>query len=272
MTRNVFFRNDKDLCIEVTHGPCLVDGNILASPFSITDMAQVTAFVHNLICGYTFNVPVLDRPTPDHFPHTTAALGCAVTYGGDDRFFNNIFTCNRPLQSTAERTAGTAVYDRYSSPEDYPRLLAIEGNTDEQKFYKVPQPVWAEGNVYGGSALPCRHEKNALPTPPFEISIRLENDGCLLIMDSPEEIVRYLCQPVTSEYLGLPRITEEGYENPDDSPIDFTRALDGRREAVQPGPFSRKGALLYGAPPPRTFVRSCATGKRRDFQTERTPC
>lgn len=237
VARNVFFCNDKDLCLEVTHGPCLVDNNILGSPHSMVDMAQGTAFVHNLVCGYTYNAPVLDRPTPYHFCHTTAAAGCAVTYGGDNRFFNNIFTCDRPIKPDREHNAGTAVYDRYTAPEEYPYLLALEGNTDEQKFYQVPQPVWMEGNVYGGTSVSCRHDKNAPAVEALGVSIRIEDGRCLMDMDVPKEMPDCVCKAVTSELLGMPRITEEGYENPDGTPIDFTCALNGQRQFVCPGPF-----------------------------------
>ncbi len=239
VTRNVFFRNDKDLCLEVTHGPCLVDNNLLGSPHAIVDMAQGTAFVHNLVCGYTYNTPVLDRPTPYHFPHSTAAAGCAVVYGGDDRYFNNLFTCDRPIKPDSDHGAGTAVYDRYTAPAEYPRLLAAKGNTDLQKFYDVPQPVWMEGNAYAGAAVPCRHEAAQVADSPSGLHIRIEEDRCVLNLDVSAEVLTRTCTAVTSERLGMPRITEESYENPDESPVDFTRALDGPRTTPQPGPFAQ---------------------------------
>ena len=119
--------------IEVSHGPCLADNNIFASDFNFEDMAQGTAMVNNLFCGITIRDKVLDRATPYHFPHTTAVAGCAVTYGGDDRFMNNIYACHHE-NPHRRGFYGLTGYDDFSSPEEYPVLLEKEGNTDEAKF------------------------------------------------------------------------------------------------------------------------------------------
>lgn len=45
---NVYYENDRDIMIEVTHGPHLVENNIFASDYSFDNMAQGGAYVHNL--------------------------------------------------------------------------------------------------------------------------------------------------------------------------------------------------------------------------------
>src|SRR5918993_5676145 len=89
--RNVFSRNKRDLFVEVSHGPYLVEHNILASPASLEIFSQGGAFVNNLVCGTVSLEPVLERPTPYHVPHSTHVAGYAAIHGGDDRHIGNIF-------------------------------------------------------------------------------------------------------------------------------------------------------------------------------------
>lgn len=91
ISRNLYYANDRDLMVEVTHGPYLVDNNIFASAYNFDNVAQGGAYVHNLCCGIMRRVDVLDRSTPYHFPHTTDIAGCAVVFSGDDRLYQNIF-------------------------------------------------------------------------------------------------------------------------------------------------------------------------------------
>ncbi len=81
--------------VEVSHGPYLIDNNIFASDYSFDNFSQGGAYVHNLCCGKMVQVKVPDRSTPYHFPHTTQVAGTAVVYGGDDRYYNNIFVGGR---------------------------------------------------------------------------------------------------------------------------------------------------------------------------------
>ena len=238
VTRNVFHDNDRDCMIEVTHGPCLVDNNIFGSAHFIDNVAQGTAYVHNLICGCMAHWPVLDRATPYHFPHTTAVAGCAVVYGGDDRLYNNIYTGNVP--SVTGLTSGTHGYDRYTTPEEYIQRLKDEGNTDEAKFYKVPQPIWADGNAYAGCAKSFRAENVPKQVTEIPVALYVQDSSCVMEIDWPEEAASWRCEPVTTERLGSPRITEEAFENPDGSPIDFSRDMLGHiRRDVVPGPLAQ---------------------------------
>jgi hypothetical protein len=51
VTRNLFHNNARDLFIEVTHGPCLVDNNLFLSPQTLQEASQGTAYAHNIIAG-----------------------------------------------------------------------------------------------------------------------------------------------------------------------------------------------------------------------------
>ena len=109
VSRNVYYNNNRDLFVEVSHGPYMVDHNIFASRSSIEILSQGGAYVNNLICGTVLLEPVIDRPTPYHLPHSTQVAGYAAVLGGDDRHIGNIFLgvdlllaygVDRSLQST----------------------------------------------------------------------------------------------------------------------------------------------------------------------------
>ena len=61
-----------------------------------------------------------------------------------------------------------------------------------------------------------------------------------MTIDVPACVVNAECEAVTTERLGSPRITEEAYENPDGTVIDFTRDFFGEswNSTVIPGPFA----------------------------------
>lgn len=238
VTKNVFHDNDRDLMIEVTHGPCLVDNNILASPYFFENASQGNALVHNLVCGYMKRWPVLNRATPYHFPHTTSVAGCAVVYSGDDRAYNNLYT--GAYAQTDGKPTGNAAYDECTTPEEYPERLRAEGNTDEAKFFAVPQPVWVAENAYAGCAKPFRAEEGAMFADEIPLTIAEKDGTCVMEITLPEQVCDWHCTPVTTERLGAPRITEEAYENPDGTPVDFGKDLLGNvREATVPGPLAQ---------------------------------
>src|SRR5215472_9673488 len=77
VSRNLYYRNNRDLFVEVSHGPYLVEHNIFGSPASLELFSQGGAFVNNLICGTLRLEPVMDRATPYHRPHSTQVAGYA---------------------------------------------------------------------------------------------------------------------------------------------------------------------------------------------------
>lgn len=237
VTGNVLFRNDRDFMVEVTHGPCLVDNNIFDSDYAMDNAAQGTAFVHNLICGFSRHVRVMERATPYHFPHTTQVAGCIFVYGGDDRLYNNLFAGQSEVPE--KFIAGCCGYDFCNTAEDYHCLLAAEGNTDEAKFAKVMQPVYLGGNVYCGSARPFRAEQapNVLKAA-MPVRVTMEDSRAVLHIHLPEEA---LCAgvPISTQSLGMPRVTEAPFDNPDGTPVDFVPDMLGVcRTDVQPGPIA----------------------------------
>ena len=92
ITRNLLFNNESDdLCLELNHGPMLIDNNISLSYTSILNESQGTAFVHNIFAGATYLLREIKRFSMYHIPHDTAVLGSIFVYGGDDKIYNNIY-------------------------------------------------------------------------------------------------------------------------------------------------------------------------------------
>ena len=133
----------EDIFIEVSHGPTLVDNNLLLSDCACRISTQGTALVHNLIAGsFTWVGAGVDnggqylpspRYTPYHVPHRTEVAGFMTILHGDARFYNNIFVqkeIRRDLAAYAESEGmgtmdkykficGTKPYDGYPTPGTY---------------------------------------------------------------------------------------------------------------------------------------------------------
>ena len=161
--------------IEVTHGPCLVDNNIFTAAYTFDNAAQVTAFVHNLCCGFIHHYPVLNRATPYHLPHSTQLLGTTPVYGNDDRWYQNIFIGGEE----EDKTYGTADYDGApTSLEEYIHEVLTYGHGDVQLFEKVKQPAYINGNAYFNGAKAFAKEKDNLlwNTNPDGSAITINHD------------------------------------------------------------------------------------------------
>src|SRR5664279_5888227 len=139
VTRNVLHDNCRDLFVEVSHGPYVVDHNILASKASIGTSCEGGAYVANLIGGTLRVESVMERATPYHRAHSTKVSGYGVIYSGDDRFLGNIFCGNggdpadisevypKALGPITQTGYGTLGYDGF--PASYDEYLAtIEGS------------------------------------------------------------------------------------------------------------------------------------------------
>src|SRR5919112_80817 len=170
ISRNLYYNNKRDLFVEVSHGPYLADHNIFASPASVELFSQGGAFVNNLVCGTLSLVPVVERPTPYHRPHSTQVAGYAAIYGGDDRYIGNVFLGGDPDQAygTDARVRdavgyGTAGYNGHpTSLDDYITRVGDPSRGDHERFLGVPQPVYIRDNVYAAGADPFEAEHGAV--------------------------------------------------------------------------------------------------------------
>ena len=82
---------DRDLFLEVDHGPILVSNNIFLSKTSLLMNSSGVAFVHNLFAGNMEIISYDSRLTPYHKPHSTYVEGLHDNPGGDIQFINNLF-------------------------------------------------------------------------------------------------------------------------------------------------------------------------------------
>lgn len=242
ISRNLFYRNGRDLMVEVTHGPYLVDSNILGSQYSLENMAQGGAYVHNLFCGTTRRDSVLNRSTPYHFPHSTGVAGSALVYSGDDRLFNNIFVGGIKTY-TEKSSCGTHSYDGSTrSLHEYGHLARALGASDDSNFDKVRQPAFIEGNAYLNGAPAWQHEEHHfLGTDESVIEIHEEEDGVYLTLDVQKEMLDLFTEIVSTQTLGMPRITQAPFDDPQGKPIrlDYDYLGAQRGEQPVPGPLEK---------------------------------
>ena len=222
----------QDVFVEVSHGPTIIDNNVLLSEVSLRFAAQGVALVHNLICGaFTCVGAGTDwRYTPYHIPHRTEVMGFMTILHGDDRFYNNVFVQKWPAEDAEilhdtddgkeyeNRRAGTFMFDEYPSYEEWYSQFDFSKPADMKELEKAhfgKLPVWSEGNLYLDGAEGCRHDKD----------------------------VR--CRLITSDILGTAFEPEQRFESPDGEDIVFDTDINGdiRKGEIVPGPFSEYTTL-----------------------------
>lgn len=242
VSKNLYYANDRDLMVEVTHGPYLVDNNIFASSYNFDNIAQGGAYLHNLCCGTMRREEVLDRSTPYHFPHTTEVAGTTVVYSGDDRIFQNIFL-GGTVTYTEQSVHGTEGYNGHTnSLEEYINDVVSRGNGDLEQFKHVKQPVYIRGNAYLKGAKPYEREENTYVSDTDPAVRIVEEDGkTYLELNVEKGMLEIPTEVYGTEKLGMPRITEAPYENPDGTPIVFDTDYLGQARSGQPAAGPMEG-------------------------------
>ena len=242
---NLYHHNTSDLWLEVTHGPCLVDNNIFGSKQSLLNAAQGTAYVHNIFMGGIYKYDVLQRSTPYHFPHTTAIKGFSLTYCADDRFYNNIFA-NTMGEENERYKLGTGNYEGCpDSLEEYiDTVMTKYGKGDVEYYQREKQPVFMAHNYYGDGVSVYERDTTSVKTTLATEANILEEDGAVYLeMNLAEEFANIEAEIITTEKLGMPRITEAMYENPDGTHIRITNDMFGtlRNKIPTVGPIEGLG-------------------------------
>ena len=257
-----------DIFVEVSHGPTLIDNNILLSTRSLKLAAQGIAVVHNLIGGALTCVGrgtdngaktlSSSRYTPYHVAHRTEVMGFMTFLHGDMRFYNNIFVqqdvhpalvkmCEFAKEHYNEWDdnnveVGTFKYNGYPTFEEWDKQFegyCGMGSEPSDRYYSH-LPVWSEGNVYFGGAQPWDKEKDAKVVPE-KVTLNLrEEDGKYTLETNLYELLPEVKAPaVSTELLGAAFEPEEKFENPDGTPIVVNQDYFGRHRAnnPMPGPF-----------------------------------
>ena len=250
----------QDIFIEVSHGPTLIDNNILLSNASLRLATQGVAVVHNLIAGSITSIgkntdhpgkPDQPRYTPYHIPHRTEVMGFMTFLHGDLRFFNNIF-----LQATKpedvigpeeeERVVGTHVVDGYPTYEEWIGWFEMDKpfvSMGEKAVYHFSHlPVWSAGNVYLNGAKAWEAEKDALVDTEHEASVKLvEKDGKLYLDTNVLELAKdHPVSMINTDTLGIAFEPEQRFESPDGTDIIFDSDFLGGHRGLRPiaGPFA----------------------------------
>ena len=250
----------QDIFVEVSHGPTLIDNNILLSDVSLRFATQGVAMVHNLMCGAFSYVGggTTWRYTPYHIPHRTEVMGFMTFLHGDDRFYNNIFIQKWPdadfvvrndaheKMEVENRKVGTDVWDEYPTYEEW--IAQFDMDTTEPNMSKLEPahmghlPVWSEGNVYFNGARAFRAEKDGLVDTEHPVSVEIEQteSGWELQTDLYDYLKGFTCRMIDSDTLGKAFEPEARYENPDGTAIRFDTDFLGEHRGTEviPGPFA----------------------------------
>ena len=251
----------QDIFVEVSHGPTLIDNNILLSEVSLRFATQGVALVHNLICGALTCVGDGTgwRYTPYHMPHRTEVMGFMTILHGDNRFYNNIFLQKWPSADmiiphdsddgfdSENRLAGTWMFDEYPTYAQWISQFDFRNPPNMGKLEPVHfghLPVWSEGNVYLAGARACKNEVDGLVVDgkPGDIKAELaEKEGRWYLDTNLYDYLHdFTVQPVHTDTLGQAFEPAQKFENPDGTPIRFHLDYFGQERAasILPGPFA----------------------------------
>ena len=253
ISRNVCYRNSRDLFVEVSHGPYLADHNLLGSAVALEILSQGGAFVNNLVAGAVRVAPELNRATPYHRPHSTQVAGFAVIHAGDDRFIGNIFLGGDPSQGFGDAADGdgppgygTAGYDEHpASFAEYLARINAEPAGTHRRFQAVHQPVYIRHNVYANGAQPYRHEDGPIQLNGLVTAAVSDDDsGVRLELCLPDDLGRLGRSPVAAGDLPRVRFPDADFEDRDGTEVNLSVDLLGRRrgEGDAPGPIASLAA------------------------------
>ena len=228
ISRNLLYHNNRDLFMEVSHGPALIDYNIFGSKHSLQNDAQGMAYVHNLFAGKFALRFSTDRSTPYHTPHSTEVSGFSATFGGDDRYYQNIF-----IGGQTTDMVGTAGFNEHTtSLQEFIDIVDAQQPCDHGEFMKAKQPVYTGGNVFTNGAVAMDKEKDKLDCSKFDAGYAIEkengDDGKVFLkITMPDEFGKYKSAPHTTASLGRVRIVDADYENADGSPLTLDEDFFG---------------------------------------------
>lgn len=234
VTRNLFYDNTSDdLFAEVNHGPYLVDNNLFLSRIAVQDWSQGGAYVHNLITGKMVHQPELTRVTPFHAAHATTLAGSSAVFGGDTRFYNNVFV------------GGAAPFTgRPDFENTNPKHITSDGLA---AYDSCALPLETGGNVYANGAQRYRQENapQVLAAPGLRPELSETDGQVFLIWPAPTELASAATALVTTAQLGSTRVSKLPFVQPDGSSLSLDTDYFGQpRNPASPGagPFANSGA------------------------------
>ncbi len=235
---NLLYDNDtEDLFVEVSHGPYVIDNNIMLSMKSVLDLSQGGAYINNLFGGFISWARVTNRFTPYHYAHETGVHGFMTILGGDDRFYNNIFTGTQIQNAEKEKEidATSWVHPGLKLNEDgsVPKGLAIYNDCPAagenwhkdlltvDEFANVRLPMYCGSNLYFNDANPYKKETDSEVYPNLKPEVEIVTEDCsvYLMFDFGDKPAQVKTVTVTTDLLGIAFEPELPYENPDGTPL-----------------------------------------------------
>jgi hypothetical protein len=232
---NLFHDNeDRDLFLEVDHGPCLVDNNLFLSPVILLDVSEGSAFVHNLIGGRIISQPEPNRETPFHPAHSTTVAGLIQTRGGDNRFYYNVFVGTGKPDAGATETSAPAAHRVGSG-------LWV--------YNDRPLPLHTGGNVYLFGASPYAQEQDALVMTDHNPNLQVvaSDLGVEVLFTLPTALAATDLGVITSDKLGTAAVSGQRYENADGSLLRLDTDYFGTPRGsthLAPGPFEKAAGVV----------------------------
>ena len=252
VSRNLLYRNNRDLFVEVSHGPYVVDHNLFGSPASLEVVSQGGAYVNNLVAGTVRLEPVMDRATPYHLPHSTQVAGFSVIAGGDDRWVGNLFLGGNldeaylpggPRHQTSGY--GTSAYDDYPGSDEEYRASLLPTSSDHARFHGVKQPAYVRSNAYAAGARPRAGEADAFVVHAGEevrLAVQDEGDEVYVELGLPAALVTARVGVTSGSDLPPVRLVAAEFEEPDGTPVAIDVDLLGYRkdegDQYPVGPFA----------------------------------
>ncbi len=254
-----------DVFVEVSHGPTLIDNNLLMSKVSVSMPSEGIACVHNLMLGsFTLINAGVDsvvngqrepRYTPYHIRHRTEVAGFMTILHGDDRIYNNIFIQHYPVtdrdktpQNNDYEVVGTAPLDIFPTYDNWISHFMMGQEPDMRalaSYHFGHLPVWVKGNAYFGGATVSKHEKHGLVRADGESKAELtEREGKYYLNTNVYSLLEgFRAELINTDMLGLAFEPDQRFESPDETPIAFDEDYFGVRRGAQilPGPFAKMG-------------------------------
>ena len=217
ISSNLMYNNDMDLFTEVDHGPILIDNNIMLASTPYAECSEGVATVHNLFTGRIAHWVDGGRFTPYHQPHATWVAGLITFFGGDHRYYNNIFATDKELMKQKDPTG-----------------LA--------KYNESKQPVQIAANIYFNGATPYNKEIDAVENKSFDPNVSIEEKGneVFLHINVDDSFKKVKTQLVTTQLLGKAIAPGAAFENPDGTTLKIDQDYFGhKRSETNPfvGPF-----------------------------------
>jgi alpha-L-arabinofuranosidase len=261
---NLLYDNDtEDLFVEVSHGPYVVDNNIMLSMKSVRDMSQGGAYVNNLFGGFITLARVTNRFTPYHYNHETAVHGLMIILGGDDRYYNNIFIGTQSENVEKERKIDPTFWTfngvKFEEDGSIIKGLALynECPAYDENWYKdlhtvdefgdARLPMYCGSNLYFNDAKPYRKEINSVVYPDMkpEVKVVTEEGSVYVTFDFGDAIEKVETVTVTTEYLGIAFEPELPYERANGTPLCIENDFFGNLRPLGKmtvGPFEGIGS------------------------------